>query len=85
MVNGLDFGQRLGRQLLAQDLPRQGHARQMLAQAVVQVVADALLFALADAQNLLLQPHALLHFVVQRGRALPHALFQFVVQGAQVG
>ena len=69
MVHGFGFRKRFGRQLLAQNLSRQGHASQVLAQTVVQIVTDALLFALTDAQDFLLQTHALLHLVVQRRRS----------------
>src|ERR1700722_148771 len=84
VVHRFRFGKRFGCQLLAQNLARPSHTRHVWAQTVVQIVTDALLFALADTQNLLLQPHALLHFVVERSRSLAHAFLKLVVQGAQL-
>ena len=58
-IGGL--GQRLGRQAFAQHLAGQRRARQVLAQAVMQIVPNPALFPLADLENLLLQPLALRH------------------------
>ena len=51
----------------------------MLAQAVVQIMADAPLFALGGFQKLLFQTPALLHFPGQCRRSLAHAFIQFLV------
>ena len=67
-------------QLLAQNLACQRRACQMLAQAVVQVVAYAPLFTLARFEQFLFKPPAFLHFLRQCRSPLAHMFFQLPVQ-----
>ena len=53
------FGKMLFLELVCQDVHPIGDARQLLAHPVVKVVADALLFAIANLQNLSFQAFAL--------------------------
>ncbi len=56
----------------------------MLAQTVVQIMANPSLFPLARLQQFLFQPPAFLHLMRQRSRSLAHPLLQFLAQRKQV-
>jgi len=51
----------------------------MLAEVVMQIVANPALLALADFQNFLFQPRAFLNLIGQCGRSLLHARFEFLL------
>ena len=74
------FRQRLGGEAFAQYLPSQGRAREVLAEAVMQLVSDPALFPLANPQNLLLQPLTFRHLLRQSLRPLAHGGFQLPVE-----
>ena len=79
------FRERPGGEFLLQHLPGQRRARQVLAKAVVQVVPDAALLALADFHDHFFEPFTLGHFLGQRCRALADAILQLAVEGSQTG
>ena len=78
------FGQRLGCQAFPQHLTCQRRARQVLTQAVMQLVANPALLPLADLQDLLLQPLAFGHLPGQGLSPLADSGLQLPVERAQI-
>ena len=74
-----------GRELRAKRLGDECGAGQVLAQPVMEVVADRAALSLGDLQDDLLQAHALGDLLGQCRRALAHALLHLAVEGDHAG